>query len=184
MRMFDLKISGIYEASRWVANGWATHCVSMVDPDVDPTFSCKNHLILKMHDVETQLRSEWVLPNESHIDQILEFTKDLSDTDNLLVHCHQGISRSTSAAIGILLQHGMDAESAYRYVESIRDILLPNGLITQMLDDRFGLDGKLIDLVMSERKAKMQRNMDRAIDSNNHSNVVEMKSILEKLKNL
>lgn len=182
--MFELKITGLYEAGLWVKNGWATHCVSMVDPSVEIPFTCKNHLVLHLHDVESQLRNEWVLGSEEHIDAILEFTKCLKDTDRLLVHCHQGISRSTSAAIGIMIQHGMDATGAYRYVESIRDILLPNGLITKMIDDRFGLNGELYHLVISERKAKMQRRMDRAVDSNNHDNVVEMKSILEKLKNL
>lgn len=182
--MFELKICGIFEAGRWADNGWPTHVISMVDPSVEIPFTCKNHLILHLHDVESQLRAEWVLGSEQHIDAILEFTKDLTSHHRLLVHCHQGISRSTAASIGIMLQHGMDAESAYRYVESVRDILLPNGLIIRMLDDRFNLDGALVDLVIAERREKMQRRMDQAIDITDHSNVVEMKSILEKLKSI
>lgn len=182
--MFDLKISGIFEAGRWADVGWPTHIVSMVDPGVALPFTCDNHLVLHLHDVESQLMDHWVLPNEQHLDAILDFSKGLQDGDRLLVHCHQGLSRSTSAAIGIMVQHGMDAESAYRHVESVRDILLPNGLITRMIDDRFGLGGELVDLVMGERRAKMQARMDRAVDTNDHGNVVEMKSILEKLKNI
>lgn len=182
--MFELKICGIFEASRWAENGWPTHIISMVDPGVNLPFTCKNHLILHLHDVESQLRNEWVLPNEQHLDAILDFSKDLQDGDRLLVHCHQGLSRSTSAAIGIMVQHGMDAESAYRYVESVRDILLPNGLITNMIDKRFGLNNALMDLVLNERRAKMHRHMDNTVSITRHSDVVEMKSILEKIKDL
>lgn len=182
--MFELKITGIYEASRWVENKWATHCISLVDPGVNPSFLCKNHLILKLHDVETQVVPEWILPNQSHIDQILEFTKNLGDGDKLLVHCHQGLSRSTAASIGILLQHGFDAESAYRYVETVRDILLPNGLITRMLDERFELNGELTNIVMTERREKMKSRMVDTVDTNNEDNLAAMKAILEKLKDL
>jgi predicted protein tyrosine phosphatase len=182
--MFELKICGIFEAGTWAANGWPTHIISMVDPGVSIKFTGPKHLVLNLHDVESQLVTEWILPNEQHIDQILEFTKDLASGDRLLVHCHQGLSRSTSAAIGIMLQHGMDAEGAYRYVESVRDILLPNGLITRLLDDRFQLSGQLVDVVMAERRAKMQTRMDRSVDVLDHGNVIEMKSILEKLKNI
>ena len=182
--MFELKICGIFEAGRWAENGWPTHIISMVDPGVQIQFTCTNHLVLHLHDVESQLMESWVLPNKQHLDALLDFSRDLRPGDRLLVHCHQGLSRSTSAAIGIMLQHGMDAEAAYRYVEAARDILLPNGLITKMLDERFGLGGQLTDLVMSERRIKMQTRMDRSVDTNDHGSVVEMKSILEKLKRL
>lgn len=182
--MFELKISGIYEASRWVTNGWATHVISLVDPSTHIDFKCDNHLILKFHDVESQVMDEWVLPSEQHVDAILEFTKNIPDNTKLLVHCHQGLSRSTAAAIGVMLQKGMDPESAYLYVESVRDILLPNGLITQILDDKFQLNGALVELVMSERKKHMQKRMDVSIDANSPENLVAMKKILESLKGI
>lgn len=182
--MFELKICGISEAEIWANNKWPTHIVSMVDPGVDIDFTCSKHLILHLHDVESQLKNEWVLGNPAHIDAILDFTKDLGAGDKLLVHCHQGLSRSTAASIGIMLQHGMDAESAYRYVESVRDILLPNGLIVRILDERFGLGGQLVDLVMNERRDKMRSRLESSVNINKHSNVVEMKAILERLNNL
>lgn len=182
--MFELKVCGIFEAGRWVDNGWPTHVISLVDPGVTLPFGCEKHLVLHLHDVESQLRNEWVLPNEKHLEEILGFSRDLGDGDRLLVHCHQGLSRSTAAAIGIMVQHGMDPESAYRHVEGVRDILLPNGLITRMIDGKFGLGGHLVDIVMRERREKMRRRMDRAVDTNDHGNLVEMKSILEKLKNI
>ena len=182
--MFELRISGIFEAGRWADNGWPTHIISLVDPGVVPPFTAERHLVLHLHDVESQLRDEWVLPNEGHLDEILGFSRDLKDGDRLLVHCHQGLSRSTAAAIGIMVQHGMGPEEAYLHVEGVRDILLPNGLITRMIDEKFDLDGVLLDIVMGERREKMRKRMDRSVDTLDHGNLVEMKSILERLKNL
>jgi predicted protein tyrosine phosphatase len=178
---FELKICGIFEAQLWTQNGWPTHVVSMVDPGVNVPFTCANHLILHLHDVESQMVDEWVLGSEEHVDAILDFTRDLADGDRLLVHCHQGLSRSTSASLGIMLQHGMDAEAAYRHVESIRDILLPNSLISRIIDDRFNLGGELTDIVMRERREKMQRRMTRSIDATDHSSVMAMKDLLVRL---
>jgi predicted protein tyrosine phosphatase len=96
------------------------------------------------------------------------------------VHCHQGISRSTAASIGVLLQHGMTAQNAYNHVAKLRDILLPNGLIIRMLDEKFGLNGELVDLIFNERKIRMQKHLDQEANVNRHSDVLEMKS--EKLK--
>ena len=153
----------------------------MVDPGIAIPFTCENHLILHLHDVESQLRDHWILPNESHVNSILEFTKDLTSTDRLLVHCHQGLSRSTSAAIGVMIQHGMDYLAAYKHVESVRDILLPNGLITNMIDNKFDLNGELLGLVMNERRDKMRKRMDDSINHTSHNDVIEMKSILSRL---
>jgi hypothetical protein len=75
----------------------------------------------------------------------------------------------------------MDAETAYRHVESVRDILLPNGLISRIIDDRFNLGGKLVDMVMRERQEKMQRRMSRSIDATDHSSVMAMKDLLVRL---
>lgn len=178
---FELKICGIFEAQLWTQNGWPTHIVSMVDPGVHVPFTCKNHLVLHLHDAESQVYQEWILPNKQHLDEILEFSQSLGTGDRLLVHCHQGLSRSTAASLGIMLQHGMEPEQAYRHVESVRDILLPNGLLSRIVDERFGLGGVLIDIVMSERREKMQRRMARAVDATDHSSVMAMKDLLVRL---
>jgi len=182
--MFELKITGIYEASRYIENGWPTHVISLVDPGVTPPQGCGNHLTLHMHDIETQIAPEWVMPTVQDLDAILAFGEGLGDGDRLLVHCHQGISRSTAAAIAILIQHGMTAEGAYRYAESIRDILMPNGFITRATDAHFGLSDELIDLVMEERKIKMQHRLANINGTSDQSDLIAIKAILERLNRI
>lgn len=120
------------------------------------------------------------MPGYEHLAQALAFTSDLRAHDRLLVHCRHGIGRSTAMAIGVCVQHGMDAEQAYRHVERIRDCLLPNATIIALIDDRFGLANRLIDLVSRKREAKMRKILGDNASINNTDDVQAMKSFLEK----
>ena len=180
--MFDLKISGIVEAERWVnVSRWPTHVISLINPANELPFSVKNHHIGYMHDVASQVDPSWVLPNESHLEEALKFTENLKTGDKLLVHCFQGISRSTSIAIAALIQHGMNYKDAYYHVANIRNILLPNILFTEMTDRRFGLNGDLVRLVASERMDRLRKKFGEEAIDNDHESLVAMKAILEKL---
>jgi predicted protein tyrosine phosphatase len=80
--------------------------------------------------------------------------------DNILVHCHAGISRSTATAWGISIAHGHDPEDAlhalidahpitYEYDGTpTRRTFAPNGLIVKHLETIFGYPKKsLSDLI-------------------------------------
>ena len=182
---FELKITGLYEAGLWANKPWPTHIISIINPNVQLPFSCENHLILEFHDVESHIDGH-TLPGMRHIEQILEFSKSFVDGDRILIHCHQGVSRSTAAALGILIQHGFDIDSAYIYIESIRDVLLPNGLMIKYFDNYFNFNGELHNLVIEKRKEQFKKQSEISAkfasgDFNKHENLVEMKSILEKL---
>lgn len=49
-------------------------------------------------------------PQLSHVEEMIEFG---IDHDDLLVHCHAGISRSTATAWGIAIARGADPEAAF-----------------------------------------------------------------------
>ncbi|KAK2943055.1 putative Protein-tyrosine-phosphatase MKP1 [Blattamonas nauphoetae] len=59
----------------------------------------------------------------------------------LLVHCHQGVSRSASVVIAYLMfLHGTDYDKTFRFVRSIRNIVQPNlGFHMQLLEWEQGL---------------------------------------------
>ena len=104
-----------------------------------------------MHDVETETSNSIVIPEKQHIEQILEFTKFLTDKDKLLVHCNMGVSRSTAISCGILIQHGMTFEDAYNYVKTIRNVARPNRKIIEYIDDIFALNGKFLNFINEKR---------------------------------
>lgn len=74
------------------------------------------------------------------------------DKDDLLVHCHAGMSRSTSTAWGIAIARGVDPEEAfialrdeqpleeYLYGKGVRRDFIPNRLIVKHLEKMFNLD--------------------------------------------
>lgn len=177
--MFDLMVCGLEEAISLVDSGWPTRVISTVNMSVEFSWDLDQHLIVRMNDIEQDFGPKWITPSIEHVDAVLGFTNGLGETDRLIVHCHQGLSRSTAMAIGICVQHGMDPISAYRHVERIRPVLLPNTLIIALIDDRFGLKGKLTELVLAERRKKMNDHMGGSACITKHGDVVEMKSILE-----
>lgn len=62
------------------------------------------------------------------IDDGLEF-----GVSSVLVHCHMGISRSSTMVIAWLMHHGKSFDQAYRIVKFWRSIICPNdGFIKQL----------------------------------------------------
>jgi hypothetical protein len=110
--MFDLRITTLPEASDLLRQGWPTRAVSLVCPGT-PGFACHgpHHLLLHLHDIAEELDGH-VVPCRQHLLDVLDFTADLAPGSRLLVHCVAGVSRSTAAAIGILIARGLPWRAA------------------------------------------------------------------------
>ncbi len=100
-------------------------------------FGHNNHMVQTFGDVAYD---SWQAPKRYHVEEIIQFGVD-NDSD-ILVHCHAGMSRSTSSAIGILLARGVDAEtavSALRTVHPQGRPFIPNSIIIGFLSEMFNL---------------------------------------------
>ena len=104
-----------------------------------------HHLYVVVDDVTEHVADERH-PTSARVQQVLDFTRDLTDTDRLLVHCKGGHSRSPAMAIAICMQSGITYREAFTHVAAIRSALLPNQLFIQHIDEHFGLNGKLVEL--------------------------------------
>uniref|UniRef100_A0A6C0JTG2 Tyrosine specific protein phosphatases domain-containing protein n=1 Tax=viral metagenome TaxID=1070528 RepID=A0A6C0JTG2_9ZZZZ len=77
------------------------------------------------------------LPLPIHIEQIVNLSNNIKDNNvdnkdfHILIHCRMGISRSTAAAMIVLMEHGLSEEDALATVKNVRPIACPN---THMLD--------------------------------------------------
>jgi predicted protein tyrosine phosphatase len=179
--MFDMKITGLTEASLFA--WWATKTISTVSTEVKHKGN-DIHLIVYMSDI-TEEKQNHIHPQRHHVNDILDFTKDLNDDDRLLVHCHQGMSRSTATAIGIVIQHGLSIEEAFAHVLKIRPMMLPNTLILKHMDDALKLDGKLYDYGVKwvdEKKNKTEDVFERARSHPTAQNMEAMREYLKLLK--
>ncbi len=159
--MFKLKICNLYDAVD-LSKTWATHTVSLLDPVIENT----NFFIIPVadeklrryyfHDITPEdtwnhyFRTEFQLATSQQIQEILAFTASLVPTDNLLVHCHAGISRSTAVACGVLCQHGLTPRDSIKHVLSIRKEAFPNRFILKLFDELLELEGELVKAVFEE----------------------------------
>ena len=144
--MFALIVCPLSDAKHYMANRWPTHVISLITDIAELPIHGSQHLRLEFDDI-AQPTSGHVHPTIEHLDAILAFTADLTDSDRVLAHCQLGLGRSTAAAIGVLIQHGMNYDDAYRYVARQRRWLAPNWLLVRYIDERFALHGDLIKLI-------------------------------------
>ena len=98
-------------------------------------FGHENHMVQTFGDVTIDsVRA----PKKFHVEEIVQF--GLDNKEDILVHCHQGMSRSTSSAIGILLARGVEAEdavSALRRIHPKGRPYIPNPIVIGFLSEMF-----------------------------------------------
>ncbi len=161
-KLLTVKVTGIFEAKS-EAKGWADHVVSLIDPNFKDhlgsgsalNMDITSHHIEGFDDVEEIGSTDkdgitihgYAPPTEDHIKRILEFTDKFLDCQNILVHCHAGICRSTAVAILIHCQAGFSPEEAFKRVEEARPQLWPNRLVISLGDELLGLNGELVNVV-------------------------------------
>jgi predicted protein tyrosine phosphatase len=117
-------------------------------------FRHPNHKIVSFDDVASPSS-----PFAPRLSQILDAVTFGIGQDNLLVHCHAGISRSTATAWGVAIGNGVDPEHAIKtlsdahpyetgYYRNGKRPFSPNLLIVKHLQDIFGYkNGELVTLL-------------------------------------
>lgn len=138
--MFKLTVTGISEAALYAPSH--TKIIGIIDPNTKPIETDKPYHVEYFHDIEIFLNG-YQRANIKNVEQILNFSKTFTDDDNVLIHCHAGISRSTAIAILVLVQHGMSIEDAFDHVYEIRDCMSPNSLLIEFGDCLLDCDGEL-----------------------------------------
>ena len=84
---------------------------------------------------------------ENAINFAHDFVESLGDDSSLLVHCHEGISRSSAIAIAIYTSLYQDPDDAIKRVSHQRPQADPNIEVIRLADDLLDMQGKLYDVV-------------------------------------
>lgn len=101
--------------------------------------------VLKLN-FEDDLEDGVGAPKKYDVERILKFARDnLNENSVVVINCHAGMSRSTAAALIIMVQeHGNDKiDWCIEEMVRIRDCAIPNSLITKFADEMLGCDGEL-----------------------------------------
>ena len=89
-------------------------------------------------------REGFILPQKHHAQALLDFTNDWDTTKPLLVHCHMGISRSTSTSLGVAAKY--DPDNIELIIENLKEIAphaSPNKIMTRYYDEILNLNNRL-----------------------------------------
>ena len=136
----------------------ATHCdagitriLSILDPDTpDPeiftAYAPHQRLVLRFHDI-LEPEPDLVAPRSDHVEALLDFGRRAGEdaSEHVLIHCHMGVSRSTAAAVALLLQARpqADDEEAIAQLLRIRPQAWPNARMIAFTDALLGRGGRL-----------------------------------------
>jgi predicted protein tyrosine phosphatase len=131
-----------------VADTGARHIVSLLgDEHVERPrgIAAKNHLWLRLHDISSPLDG-YVLPEEAHVADLLQFVRIWDRRAPLVMHCYAGISRSTASAFAsvcALVPH-RDEASIAQALRRASPTATPNMRIVSLADRLLGRDGRMV----------------------------------------
>ncbi|MEI6035586.1 MAG: hypothetical protein WCS65_15070 [Verrucomicrobiae bacterium] len=146
-----------------------THFVSLIDPDEKDTLlqipkKTLYRLQLVFHDLDDlemtlPCYARYVAPTEAHVASLVEFGKKMASLDDwgLLTHCESGISRSTAAAITLLVSAGYSPQVAFGLARKACPQMLPNRRILRIADGMLETGGKLQKMAEIYRRKAFQR---------------------------
>jgi predicted protein tyrosine phosphatase len=156
MKVFVCNRSAV---SRKTSQVGATHVLSLLDPGkkpfLHPNTDRRNWLLLHFED--NLLATEPNSPTLEHVSKILEWGCKLPEDAVVLVHCEAGVSRSTAAALALLVQHhGTDKiDDCIKLLLDVRPFACPNPLITLFADELLGCNGELHEKAEKVANAKI-----------------------------
>ncbi len=111
----------------WLKKNNITHVLGLIGSQYKYD-GIKYLVVDNLHDYPSENILKYFRDSFTFIDQSLD------EGGRVLIHCHAGISRSTTIVIGYLIyKYGMVLEDSFSLVKSIRNIIHPNyGFITQL----------------------------------------------------
>ena len=139
-----------------------SHLLTLLDEPFVPTPATihpDRHLRLRIHDIVEPVDGG-IVPETSHVAELIAFGKTWDRTAPLLVHCWAGISRSTAAAYILLCDlHGPGEEE--RIAQGLRfhaPHAQPNRLLIRHADLLLGRGGRMTAAVdmMGEARAVVE----------------------------
>jgi predicted protein tyrosine phosphatase len=135
-----------------VADIGARHVVSLLGDEFRVErprgIAAENHLWLRLHDISSPLDG-YVLPDEQHVVDLLQFVRVWDRRAPLVVHCFAGISRSTASAFASVcaLSPHRDEAGIARALRRASPTATPNIRIVSLADRLLGRQGRMISAI-------------------------------------
>ncbi|HML06831.1 MAG TPA: protein-tyrosine phosphatase family protein [Xanthobacteraceae bacterium] len=127
----------------------ARHVVSLIGDEASverpAAIVPENHLWLRLHDISAPLDG-YIIPDEEHIADLLDFVRRWDRCSPLVVHCFAGISRSTASAFASVcaLNPHRDEGGIAQALRRASPTATPNIRIVSLADRLLGRGGRMI----------------------------------------
>jgi predicted protein tyrosine phosphatase len=147
---YRITICGLSELP-YHADAGVSHVISILDPawpDPDDfrAYGVHRRVVWRFDDV-VEVGLGYAEPSIRDVEAILRLGRELQaePVEQLLVHCHAGVSRSTATVIILMVQDnpGREAE-AFAELARLRPRSWPNGLMLGIADEVLGRNGALV----------------------------------------
>ena len=147
---YRITICGLSELAGHAHAGFS-HVLSILDPAwPDPDdfgrYGPHRRVVYRFDDV-VEVGFGYTAPTRRDVEGILEFGRELLDQppEQLLIHCHAGVSRSTATAAMLMAQNNPGRErEVFEELERMRPRSWPNGLILRIADALLEREGALL----------------------------------------
>ena len=139
-----LHVCGQYESRQLGLGCGVTHLVT-IKSKASKAFHLSGipdgqHLILEFDDTVDANHPH--APPPEHVEEVCAWVDTLPAESRLIVHCLQGINRSTAVVLGILSRY-LPPDRAAETLHRIRPWASPNALLVQQWDAALGHKGEL-----------------------------------------
>ena len=145
-----------------------SHVISVIDPGYAPKTpqGVKKHLKLGFDDIINispdnnifRLNSDnspQVLPNQDHVQSIVDFTNSWDSISPIVVHCWCGVSRSMATAIYLLCKEdNLNIEKNIKYLMNIAPHANPNKLLIKYFEKKLKIEDKIIQAIQKHPYTK------------------------------
>ena len=145
-------VCGLAEVPALIARRRPSHLVTLLDPasmiETPDGVTAERHLKLGVNDIADPMEG-LILPDESVVLRLLDFSRDWDESQPMLVHCWAGISRSTASAFVLACERSPEASEA-EIAMTLRRAAAhasPNRRIVALADDILDRRGRMVDAV-------------------------------------
>ena len=108
----------------------------------------ERHLNLAVSDI-VEATADHVLPDATHLDELLQFVHAWDRAAPMLIHCYAGVSRSTAAAYiaACALAPKRDEVAIARSLRAASPTASPNARLVALADDALGRRGRMNEAI-------------------------------------
>jgi len=136
-----------------------SHLISLLHPNemiaTPPGFDPTRHLRVGINDIIAP-EEGCIVPEESHVNEVIEFLRGWRAEGQLLIHCWAGVSRSTATAfIALCLWNEGREHDAARAIRQAAPHAQPNRRIVHLADQLLRRNGRMNDAVAAMGPARI-----------------------------